>query len=376
MESDADLDPAVGHETPPTKMSETETFCLSSRPDLLQDSFEALNGLRKREMFCDVTLVVDGHKIPAHRVVLAATTPYFNAMFTTEMAESRLETIHLNGVEHKALEDLINFLYGGVLRLSVDNVHSLLSTAALLQVSAVMDACVNFLMKKLHPENCLTVRNLADTFSCKELLNAANSFLEKNFVEVSNSEEFLELSKEEISGLLCKDDLNVRSEEQVFEAVLLWVKHDVENRKNELPGLLEQVRLPLLPPQYLSDRVLSEEIIHSNIHCRDLIDEAKDYMLMPERRKQLRSTRTSPRRCSDAAGLIYIVGGLTSSGESLSTVEKYDTISGQLIPVVPMSVQRSRVGVAILDGKLYAIGGFDGNVRLNDVERYDPGTDR
>ena len=118
--------------------------------------------------------------------------------------------------------------------------------------------------------------------------------------------------------------------------------------------------------------MLSEDIIHGDINCRDLVDEAKDYKLMPERRKQFQSSRTFPRRCSEAAGLIYIVGGLTSCGESLSTVEKYDTISGKWIPVLPMSVQRSRVGVAILDAKLYAIGGFDGNVRLNDVERFDP----
>ena len=41
-----------------------------------------------------------------------------------------------------------------------------------------------------------------------------------------------------------------------------------------------------------------------------------------------------------------------------------------------MAVQRSRVGVVILDAKLYAVGGFDGNVRLNDVEQYDPVTNR
>jgi len=351
---------------------EHEVFSLSSRPDVLDNTFKALLQLKKNELLYDITLLVDEQEIKAHKVVLAATTPYFHAMFTTQMMESSSPTISIHGIDAESMMALVNFMYGENLILRSGNVHKLLSGASLLQINCVKDACVNFLMKKLHPENCLTVRNLADTFSCGDLLDAANSFLEKNFVEVSQAEEFLQLPHEEIINLVKKDDLNVHSEEQIFQAVLAWVKNDTDHRKEYLHSLLSQVRLPLLSPQYLSDQVLSEEIIHADIKCRDLVDEAKDYKLMPERRKQFESTRTLPRRCSEAAGLIYIVGGVTSSGDSLSTVEKYDTISGKWISVLPMAVQRSRVGVAILDGKLYAIGGFDGNVRLNDVERFDP----
>ncbi|XP_057292705.1 kelch-like protein 18 [Hydractinia symbiolongicarpus] len=353
---------------------ESEVFSLSLRPDILNSTIKSLAQLRRDELLCDVVLNVEGQKVKAHKVVLAATTPYFNAMFTNSMLESDSKEIVIHGMDADSLKALVNFMYGENLFIKVDNVHNLLSGASMLQIICVKDACVNFLMKKLHPENCLTVKSLADTFSCEELLDAANSFLEKNFVDVAQSDDFLQLEPKDLIELIKKDDLNVRSEEQIFEAVLSWIKTDTKYRSQQLHDLLCHVRLPLLSPQYLSDRVLSEDIIHGDIKCRDLIDEAKDYMLMPERRKQLKSARTLPRRCSDAAGLIYIVGGLTSCGESLSTVEKYDTISGKWIPVLPMAVRRSRVGVAILDNKLYAIGGFDGNVRLNDVERYDSNT--
>ena len=41
-----------------------------------------------------------------------------------------------------------------------------------------------------------------------------------------------------------------------------------------------------------------------------------------------------------------------------------------------MSSRRSSVGVAVLNGRLYAVGGYDGVARqcLNSVEKYDPGT--
>lgn len=51
-----------------------------------------------------------------------------------------------------------------------------------------------------------------------------------------------------------------------------------------------------------------------NFICRDLLDEAKDYHLMPERRSLLQSFRTRPRCCNYIMGHIFAVGGLTKSG--------------------------------------------------------------
>lgn len=57
------------------------------------------------------------------------------------------------------------------------------------------------------------------------------------------------------------------SEEQVFEACMRWIKH-FEDRKQYLPELLSQVRLPLLSALYLTDRVATEELIRQSHQCR------------------------------------------------------------------------------------------------------------
>jgi len=47
-----------------------------------------MNNLRKSNTLCDVTLYVDGCQFPVHRIVLAACSDYFCAMFTHQVLSS------------------------------------------------------------------------------------------------------------------------------------------------------------------------------------------------------------------------------------------------------------------------------------------------
>lgn len=63
------------------------------------------------------------------------------------------------------------------------------------------------------------------------------------------------------------------------------------------------------------------------------------------------------------------------TGDSLNVVEVFDPIGNCWERCQPMSTARSRVGVAVVHGLLYAIGGYDGQSRLKTVEVYNPETD-
>ncbi|TWW54258.1 Kelch-like protein 18, partial [Takifugu flavidus] len=247
--------------------------------------------------------------------------------------------------------------------------------SSFLQLQNVKDACCSFLQERLHPKNCLGVRQFAETMMCTTLYDSANNFLHQHFVEVSVSEEFLGLRTEEVLELVGCDELNIKAEEQVLEAVLAWVYHDRHQREPLLPDLLSKVRLPLCRPQFLTDRVQQDELVRCCHKCRDLVDEAKDFHLMPERRPHLPAFKTRQRCCTSITGLIYAVGGLNSSGDSLNVVEVFDPVGNFWERCQPMKTSRSRVGVAVVNGLLYAIGGYDGQSRLSTVEVYNPETD-
>ncbi|XP_066300512.1 kelch-like protein 18 [Branchiostoma lanceolatum] len=341
--------------------------------DFSSQGYSLMQDIRRQGKLCDVTLKVGDHKFTAHRIVLAATIPYFQAMFTHDMVECKQDEISIQGIEPSALEAMVNYAYCGQVQMDVTNVQSLLVAASFLQLHPVKEACCSFLEDRLHPNNCLGVKRFAETYMCHNLAEAANRYIQQNFIEVYKSEEFLSLQKAEVLQLLARDELNVKHEEEVYEAAIQWIRHDEERRKEDLVDLMSKVRLPLLKPQFIIERVMTEELVRSSHQCRDLVDEAKDYYLMPQRRSQL-SSRLRPRCCTDIPGRIYAVGGLTQAGESLSTVEVFDPILQQWDLAPPMASLRSRVGVAVLGGKLYAIGGYDGEVRLSTVEEFDAAT--
>uniref|UniRef100_A0A182K5Y3 Kelch-like protein diablo n=1 Tax=Anopheles christyi TaxID=43041 RepID=A0A182K5Y3_9DIPT len=361
-------------EMQPAELSETEdnSFMYFRQEGLFANSFPKMKEIRRMGKLCDVTLKVDSHSFSAHRIVLAATIPYFYAMFTHNMAESRIKEITMKEIEPMALESLINFAYSGLVKIDTQNVQSLMVGASFLQLNEVRDACAKFLKRKFHPQNVLGIRQFADTLGCSKLIVSADRYIHQHFSKVAAGDEFVALSYSELIDVISRDELNVKSEECIFEACMRWVKHDQDVRSEYLPLILANIRLPLLSPQFLADNVATEELIKTSHKCRDLLDEARDFHLMPERRALVSTMRTRPRCFDFVVGLIFAVGGLTKNGESVSTVEIYNPATKEWSMGEAMTMLRSRVGVAVTNGKLYAFGGFNGTERLSTVEIYDP----
>ena len=60
--------------------------------------------------------------------------------------------------------------------------------------------------------------------------------------------------------------------------------------------VLQHVRLPLMSPKFLVGTVGSDLLIKSDEACRDLVDEAKNYLLLPQERPLMQGPRTRPRK--------------------------------------------------------------------------------
>uniref|UniRef100_A0AAA9TH46 Kelch like family member 5 n=1 Tax=Bos taurus TaxID=9913 RepID=A0AAA9TH46_BOVIN len=360
--------------------SQTLSSCHTMEPCSSDEFFQALNHAEqtfkkmenylRHKQLCDVILVAGDRRIPAHRLVLSSVSDYFAAMFTSDVREARQEEIKMEGVEPNSLWSLIQYAYTGRLELKEDNIECLLSTACLLQLSQVVEACCKFLMKQLHPSNCLGIRSFADAQGCTDLHKVAHNYTMENFMEVIRNQEFVLLPASEIAKLLASDDMNIPNEETILNALLTWVRHDLEQRRKDLSKLLAYIRLPLLAPQFLAD-MENNALFRDDIECQKLIMEAMKYHLLPERRPMLQSPRTKPRKST--VGTLFAVGGMDST-KGATSIEKYDLRTNMWTPVATMNGRRLQFGVAVLDDKLYVVGGRDGLKTLNTVECYNPKT--
>jgi N-acetylneuraminic acid mutarotase len=70
-------------------------------------------------------------------------------------------------------------------------------------------------------------------------------------------------------------------------------------------------------------------------------------------------------------GLMYMAGGEYPDGTASKAVWRFDPRLNSWQELSSMRTPRSELGLALLDGCLYAVGGWDGHSRLASVERYD-----
>ena len=294
----------------------SETAGLFLRLRHAQSVLTALENLRNREQLCDVVLKVAETEIKAHRVVLAAVSPYFNAMFTGDLAESNQKVVQLNDLDPLAVHMFVEFAYVAKVNISVDNVQSLLTVASLLQVESLVEKCCCFLENELHPSNCLGIRRFAESHGCFTLSKTAYQYAMRNFNQTTQLEEFLQCSLEEVVEFLSEDTLYVRHEEEVYEAALRWVKYNKQDRLKKIPKLAEIIRFPLMAWEFLVTKVLEDGFITSDSHTCYLFDEARMYHLTPQLRCEMNQcSRLRPRKLYGQAEWIYVVGGETSPGK-------------------------------------------------------------
>ncbi|XP_028293686.1 zinc finger and BTB domain-containing protein 24 isoform X2 [Gouania willdenowi] len=97
-----------------------------------------LDGLRRRDVLCDVTLVVEDVLFKAHRALLAASSEFFSLMFTAEPQNH--QSVHqLDGVTARTFSLVLEFIYSAQVCVEESVAKQLLATARLLKVSDLVN---------------------------------------------------------------------------------------------------------------------------------------------------------------------------------------------------------------------------------------------
>ncbi|XP_009881083.1 PREDICTED: zinc finger and BTB domain-containing protein 8B, partial [Charadrius vociferus] len=109
-----------------------------------------LNEQRKRDFFCDCSIIVEGRIFKAHKNILFANSGYFRALLIHYIQDSgRHSTASLDIVTSEAFSIILDFLYSGKLDLCGENVIEVMSAASYLQMTDVVNFCKTYIRSSL-----------------------------------------------------------------------------------------------------------------------------------------------------------------------------------------------------------------------------------
>ena len=223
---------------------------------------------REQGEFIDVRLKVGEDEFAAHRIVLAANSDYFHAMFAHGMKESNQEVIELKdeNISAAALKIVMDSMYSGEINVNDENVYEVLIAADHLQVASAVEQCCKYLETEVvglrfDVQLYCRVIMVADRHGLKDLKEATESKMASMYKEICVEEEFLsDMNADVLSALLSRDDLRAPSENFVLKSVVQWIKYRKEERMDVAAQVIGAVRLGLVDIKDVIKELDAEEM--------------------------------------------------------------------------------------------------------------------
>ena len=129
----SDINDFLGSQSVAT-MAANEKFCLRWN-DFESNVSTAFRDLREEKDFFDVTLACDDSQVDAHKVILAACSPFFRNVLRRNPHQHPL--LYLKGVKYKELVCVLNFMYQGEVNVAQEELNTFLAVAEDLKVKGL-----------------------------------------------------------------------------------------------------------------------------------------------------------------------------------------------------------------------------------------------
>eukprot|EP00291_Cryptomonas_curvata_P030285 CAMPEP_0172205800 /NCGR_PEP_ID=MMETSP1050-20130122/32829_1 /TAXON_ID=233186 /ORGANISM="Cryptomonas curvata, Strain CCAP979/52" /LENGTH=293 /DNA_ID=CAMNT_0012884743 /DNA_START=20 /DNA_END=899 /DNA_ORIENTATION=+ len=172
----------------------------------------------------------------------------------SEKTEKRLDFLDVDG---NTFAKALDLWCGREFDHEVDlrEVRQLASVANRFQMTDVVAAIEETIIPQLCVGVCGEVLTWSGDTGLKQLEEVAMRLAAERFEEFVRTESFVSIDEKILGSLLDDDGLSARSEELVWEAVVLWMKA----KEGKLRGreLLHKIRFPLMCEEYLRSKAVA-----------------------------------------------------------------------------------------------------------------------
>lgn len=139
--------------------------------DTLATLSDDLNTVLKSVELKDVTFFIGEKRLKAHKVVLAARSPVFKRMFSTEMQELRTNKVVVSDINCDTFKEMLHFIYTGKVTDNFETVvMELYAASHKYQLDDLKSICVAEISENLSETNAEAILEFANIYDCDENL--------------------------------------------------------------------------------------------------------------------------------------------------------------------------------------------------------------
>ena len=348
------------------------TIMETDKDQFCVETMKRLDFQRKNEQFCDVILEVgsgdDQARLKAHRVVLCAVSPFFNNALNSDMKEKKEGVIRLEETTKAVMEEVLEYMYTGHVDINDHNVFGLLEMADFLVVLSLKKLTSDFLSGHLSLSNCIDAYYTAVKYQSPALEEEAKNFIFENFMDVTESADFQNLSLTEVEEWISSDYVTVNGEQDVFQVIVKWLEHDESRKQESFFLLFRHVRLLYMSRNDIFNLILPHPLVKNSTACTGI---AQNVMKELSYGTEECFFAQPPRRCLSQHEDVIVACRQKETLCYLPSENEWYKLADmtKLLPP-PHRSQFVQSSMSACHGKLYIAGFDDGDNVV--TQRYDP----
>ena len=212
------------------------------------------------------------------------------------MRESSEDHVTLPALSSTTLALVLDFVYGGCLALSEENMEDVVAVANYLQIHCVLECCCDFIRQTLSVDNCISYLKIAfkyalDTIPSQDIhqdciLKSIEHFILRNISAMLLSNEYVKIPIETMRKLVASNETKM-SELHLYRVVVDWLLADPSRNEN-CEELMKYIRFTHIPLQDLESLQVHPDCDTTAV--RNTIETALKYVSLPVAKKiQLQS---------------------------------------------------------------------------------------
>ena len=237
-------------------------------PDYPSSLFTTINQFRLSDLFTDVTIYVDGVSFPCHRLILAAASPYFRAMFSYNFRESTEGNVRIQDITPWTMKRILEFIYTGHTDISYENLFEMLDASVMLSIKELTDLLVKYLDLQIDIYNCIQIEQLATLYSLESLRRTTLQYIVDRFMCLYERNLFVHLNEHTLMEVLSDDNLDIPKEEYVFWTIVKWVHFRPVEREEYFQSLFKFIRLnSISDSDFVTNSMRNEKLVQKYPAC-------------------------------------------------------------------------------------------------------------